>query len=302
MPPTDLLLEPFRADFMARALLGASLVAVVCAIAGTWVVVRGMAFLGEAMAHGMLPGVAAASLLGVHPLVGAAASAAAMSAGVSYLGRGGKLGDDTVIGLLFVAMLATGVIIVSQSRSFAVDLTAILFGDVLAIRPADIAVLTAALVAAVAVAAAFHRGFVALSFDARVAAVLGLRPRLSRAVLVGLVTLAVVASYSAVGTLLVVGLLLAPAVAAGQWVARIPAVIALAAVFGVTAVYLGLVVSWHAATAAGASIAAAAIALAALSALARAAVGKLTKARTPAQGAGPAPSPTTLEGARHAHR
>ena len=260
------LLDPFSTDFMLRALIGGALVAVLCAVVGTWVVVRGMAFLGEAMAHGMLPGVALASLLGLPVVAGAAVSALVMSLGVSLVARRGRISQDTSIGLLFVGMLALGVIIVSHSRSFATDLTAILFGDILAIRASDLAPLAIALSVALATAVVFHRSFVALSFDPRVASTMRLRPRLAHVVLVGLVTLAVVASYGAVGSLLVVGLLLAPPVAAGQWARRIPSTMLLATLLGIFAVATGLLVSWHASTAAGASIAVSAITIAALSA------------------------------------
>jgi zinc/manganese transport system permease protein len=263
------LTDPFSVDFMLRALVGGGLVATICAVVGTWVVVRGMAFLGEAMGHGMLPGVALAGLIGVPAIGGAAVSAVVMSLGVSAISRRGRLSQDTSIGLLFVGMLSLGVIIVSHSRSFAVDLTAILFGDILAIGTTDIATLAVALAVTVAVAAFFHRSFVALSFDERVAATLRLRPRFARAVLTGLVTLAIVASYGAVGSLLVVGLLLGPAVAAAPWTERIPGTMLLAVVFGLAAVTVGLLVSWHAGTAAGASIAFSSVTLAALSAAVR---------------------------------
>jgi len=268
---------PFAADFMLRALGGGVLVAALCGIVGTWVVIRGMAFLGEAMAHGLLPGVAAAALLGLPPVLGAAVSASIMTAGVGLVSRRARLTQDTSIGLLYVAMLSIGVIIVSRSRSFATDLTAILFGDVLAIRGSDLVFLALALVATLALTAVFHRPFVALAFDPRVAQTLGLRPRLAQVVLVGLVTLVVVASYQAVGSLLVVGLLLAPAVAAGHWTRRIPSTMALAVAFGSAAVVAGLLVSWHASTAAGASIAACSVALAAASAAARSSATRLRR-------------------------
>ncbi|MFD2340321.1 zinc ABC transporter permease AztB [Clavibacter michiganensis subsp. tessellarius] len=264
------ILEPFALDFLQRALLGGALVAILCGVVGTWVVIRGMAFLGEALAHGMLPGVALATVLGLPVLVGGALSAVAMSLGIAALQRRGRLSYDTSIGLLFVAMLALGVVVVSHSGSFATDATSILFGDILAIAPVDIALLAGAAVVGLGVAWAFHRPLVALALDPRIAAVLRLGPRSAQAALVGLVTLAVVASYQAVGSLLVVGLLLAPAVAAGHWTARIPTRMALAAVLGIASVLVGLLVSWHAATAAGASVAATAIAVAALSGIARA--------------------------------
>lgn len=266
------ILDPFALDFLQRGMLGGALVAILCAIVGTWVVIRGMAFLGEALAHGMLPGVALATVLSLPVLVGGAISAVAMSVGIGALQRRARLSYDTSIGLLFVSMLALGVIVISHSGSFATDATAILFGDILAITQSDLVLLAAAAIAGLIVAVLFHRSFVALSLDARIAAVLGLGPRIAQAALVGLVTLAVVASYQAVGSMLVVGLLLAPAVAAGHWTTRIPTRMALAAVFGVTAVFIGLLVSWYAATAAGASVAASAILLACLSWVARTAL------------------------------
>ena len=102
------LTDPFSLEFVQRALLGGALVAVLCAVAGTWVIVRGMAFLGEALAHGMLPGVALATVLGLPVLLGAAASAVAMSLGIGVLQRRARLSYDTSIGLLFVGMLASG--------------------------------------------------------------------------------------------------------------------------------------------------------------------------------------------------
>ncbi|MBB3159223.1 zinc/manganese transport system permease protein/manganese/iron transport system permease protein [Microbacterium proteolyticum] len=251
--------DPFSFEFVQRALLGGVLVAILCAIAGTWVIVRGMAFLGEALAHGMLPGVALATVLGLPVLLGAAASAVVMSLGIGALQRRAKLSYDTSIGLLFVGMLALGVIVISHAGSFATDATAILFGDILAIGVGDLIVLAVAVVVGLTAAVVAHRSLVALAIDERVARVLGLRPRVAQTVLVGLVTLAVVASYQAVGSLLVVGLLVAPAVAARQWAHRIPTTMVLAAAIGASAVAAGLLISWHAATAAGATIAASAI-------------------------------------------
>ncbi|WP_203135746.1 zinc ABC transporter permease AztB [Microbacterium sp. JZ31] len=260
---------PFGADFVLRALLGGALVAVICGVVGTWVIIRGMAFLGEAIGHGMLPGVAVATVIGAPAVLGAAVSAIAMSAAIGALQRRGRLTYDTSIGLLFVGMLSLGVIIVSHARSFATDATTILFGDILAIGEGDILLLAFAAVLTIVLAAAFHRTFVATAFDRRIAQALGLRPQLAQIVLTGLVTLAVVASYQAVGSLLVVGLLLGPAVAARAWTTRIPSTMLLAAALGTAAVVIGLLVSWHAGTAAGASIAGSAILLAGLSALLR---------------------------------
>ncbi|PZE89059.1 metal ABC transporter permease [Curtobacterium sp. MCLR17_039] len=282
------LTDPFSVDFMVRALVGGSLAAVLCAVVGTWVLVRGMAFLGEALSHGMLPGVAIATLTGIPPVLGAAVSAGVMVLGVGALRRRARLSYDTSIGLLFVGMLALGVIIVSSSRSFATDVTAILFGDVLAVTRADVGGLALAAAVALAVAVAFHRPFTALAFDTRKATTLGLHPRLAEVVLIGLVTLAVVASYRAVGTLLVVGLLLAPAAAARAWTRHVASTMLLGAGIGAAAVLVGLLVSWHAGTAAGASIAAVAVGSVVVSRALAVVVLRRTPIPTPARAAAPA--------------
>ncbi|ONF68740.1 zinc ABC transporter permease AztB [Amycolatopsis keratiniphila] len=260
------LLIPFEVSFVQRALVAGVLVSAVCAVVGTWVVLRGMAFIGDAMSHGMLPGVAIASLTGVNLLIGAAISAGVMALGVTALGRSRRLSEDTTIGLLFVGMLASGVIIVSHSRSFAVDLTGFLFGDVLAVGSGDLVGLAITLLVVGVVALVGHRAFTALTFDVRKAHTLGLRPRLANAVLLGLVTLTIVASFRVVGTLLVFGLLIAPAAAALFWSRRITTIMLIAALLGITATVGGLLVSWHWGTAAGATIAAGAVLLFFLSA------------------------------------
>ncbi|WP_067843971.1 zinc ABC transporter permease AztB [Nocardia lijiangensis] len=269
------LIAPFEVSFVQRALWGGLLVSCLCAIAGTWVVVRGMAFLADAMAHGMLPGIAIAALLGGNLLVGAAFSAGAMALGVSALTRNARLSADIGIGLLFVGMLSIGVVIVSRAQSFAVDLTGFLFGDVLAIQGRDLVCLAFALLAAAAVALLGHRAFVALAFDPRTAHTLGLRPKLAQVALVALITLAIVASFHIVGTLLVFGLLIAPPAAAMYWAHRIPVIMAVAALLGSAATVAGLLISWHLGTAAGATIAAFAVALFFLSAAASALRGRI---------------------------
>jgi ABC-type Mn2+/Zn2+ transport system permease subunit len=251
--------EPFGSDVVQRALLAGLVVACLCAVVGTWVVLRGAAFLGDAMSHGVLPGVAAASVLGGNIFVGAMVAALAMAYGVSAISSSSRLSADTSIGLLLVGMLAAGVIIVSHSQSYAVDLTGFLFGDVLAVRASDIALLATAFVLTAVAAAVGRRAFVAASFDPRKAATLGLRPEIAAAALTVLIAVAIVASFRVVGTLLVFGLLIAPPAAAVIWANTIPQIMTAAAVIGCAAVGLGLVVSWHAATAGGATIAAVAV-------------------------------------------
>jgi ABC-type Mn2+/Zn2+ transport system permease subunit len=258
---THWLLDPFQADMVLRALVAGVIAACLCSLVGCWVLLRRSVFLGEAMTHGMLPGVAIAALLGVSLMAGGLVAALVMAFGVAAIGRSPKLSSDTSIGLLLVGMLALGVIVVSRSQSFAVDLTGFLFGDVFAVRTTDLAVLAAALLLTFCAVVAGHRAFVAVTFDPRKAATLGLRPHLAIPVLTVLMAVAMVASFHVVGTLLVLGLLVAPPAAALMWASSIPRVMLLSAVIGSTAVYLGLLISWYAGTAGGATIAGVAVLL-----------------------------------------
>lgn len=257
----DWLADPFEFEFMRRALLAGVLVAVTTSVVGVWVVVRGLTFMGDALAHGVLPGIAVAFLVGFDVTVGAAGGAAVMVAGIHVVTRRTRLAEDTGIGLLFVGMLALGVVVISRAGSFATDLTAFLFGDVLAVDTADLWLQAVAAALAVAGVAAFHRPFLALSFNEDKAHILGLRPRLAHVVMLGLVALAVVSSFRAVGTLLVFGLLVGPPATASLLVRRLPAMIVTAVALGVLAVVAGLVVSFHHDTAASATIAGTSVAV-----------------------------------------
>ncbi|KAA9393324.1 metal ABC transporter permease [Kocuria coralli] len=251
----DILLTPFEVSFVARALVAGAFAAVLCACIGTWVVLRGLAFFGDAMSHGMLPGVAIASILGGNLMLGAALSALVMSIGVVWTSREAKLSQDVSIGLQFIGMLALGVVIVSHSESFAVDLTSFLFGDVLGVRRDDVLIIgIAALVTAIA-CWILHRPFVALAFDEQKATTLGMRPHWAHLAMLALTALATVASFQIVGTLLVFGLLIGPPATVTLVARTIPAIMAGAALLGVTQIYAGLLISWYAETAAGATIA-----------------------------------------------
>ncbi|OZD02393.1 ABC transporter permease [Rhodococcus sp. 06-235-1A] len=251
----DWLLDPFAVSFVQRALVAGMIVSILCALVGTWVVLRGMAFLSEAVSHGMLPGVAVAYLLSANLLVGAAISAVAMIGGVAWVTRNSRLSEDTGIGLLFVGMLALGVVIVSRARSFATDLTSFLFGDVLSATYADLAFLIVATAVALVASVLAYRPFVALVFDERKAHTFGFRPRLAHVVLLALVVLAIVASFRIVGTLLVFGLLVAPSATAYLFGRSIAVSMIIATLLGWSATVFGLLVSWNADTAAGATIA-----------------------------------------------
>ncbi|MGO3471645.1 MAG: zinc ABC transporter permease AztB [Brevibacterium aurantiacum] len=251
----EFLLAPFEVSFVQRALTAGVLAAVLCGCIGAWVVLRGLAFFGDAMSHGMLPGVAIAALLGGHLMIGAAVSALVMAAGITWVSRESKLSQDVGIGLLFVGMLSVGVVIVSHSQSFAVDLTSFLFGDVLGVRSQDLLALGVACCLGVLACVLLRRPFLALAFDERKAATLRMRPGWAHAAILVLTALAVVASFQVVGTLLVFGLLIGPPATAYLLCDRIGLIMITASTIGAAATVVGLLVSWYAQTSAGATIA-----------------------------------------------
>ncbi|WP_211323361.1 zinc ABC transporter permease AztB [Amycolatopsis palatopharyngis] len=248
------LTDPFTYDFMQAALAAALLTGLTTALVGTWVVLRGMAFMGDALAHGVLPGLTLAYLLEVSLFVGATIAAVVVIGGVSFVQRRTRLRVDTGIGLLFVGMLALGVIIASKAQSYAGDLTAILFGDVLAVTGADIRVAAVAALAALALTVLLYRPFIALALNERQAAVLGLRPRLAHVALLALLAAAIIASFRAVGVLLVFGFLIAPPATATLVTRRVPVMMAAAAGFAAIGVLGGLLVSFHLGTAGSATM------------------------------------------------
>ncbi|HSP29831.1 MAG TPA: zinc ABC transporter permease AztB [Ilumatobacteraceae bacterium] len=252
--------DAFASDITRRALVGGLIAATTTSLIGTWVVVRGLAFFGDAMAHGVLPGIALAVIWGFDLTLGAMASAIVMVFGINLVHRTTKLGDDTGIGLLFVGMLALGVVIISRTDSFAGDLTSFLFGDVLGVRDSEIRLGLGALVVTAIGLVLGHRSFLALSINRDKAETLGLRPGLAHAVMLSLLALAVVASFRVVGTLLVFGLMVAPPATAVLLVRRIPVAMIVAVGFGWLSVVLGLAISYHADTAASATMAGIAVA------------------------------------------
>jgi ABC-type Mn2+/Zn2+ transport system permease subunit len=251
----DWFADAFSSELTQRALVAGLLAAVTTSVIGIWVVVRGMSFMGDALAHGVLPGIALAFVWGVDVTVGALVSTVVMVAGIDVVHRRARLPEDTGIGLLFVGMLALGVIIISREDTFAGDLTSFLFGDILGVDEADLVLQGAAAAFTVAAVMLLYRPFLALSFHREKAAALGLRPGLAHVAMMVLLALAVVSSFRVVGTLLVFGLLVAPPATATLLVRRLPAAMALGAVLGCLAVVLGLTISYHADTAASATVA-----------------------------------------------
>jgi len=239
---------------MLQALIAGVLVGVSCSIAGTFIVLRGLAFIGDALAHGVLPGIALALLFGYSGILGAAVGAVCMIGGVTLITQRSKLSSDTAIGLLFVGMLSLGVVIISRSNSFAGDLTRILFGEILGISPDAIIIQLVATVVIGIIAFVCARPFMLLSFDPDQAKVAGFSPRLYHSVMLFMIAATIIVSFQTVGTLLVFGLLVAPAAAGAMIARRIGATIVWAVVFSTSSVYAGLLLSYHFALSAGAAI------------------------------------------------
>jgi ABC-type Mn2+/Zn2+ transport system permease subunit len=260
MTLTDWLVDPFvQSVTMQRALAAGTFAAIACGLVGTWVVLRGMTFIGDALAHGVLPGLAIATLVGLNPTIGAFLSAGVMIGGIALVGRRARLNEDAAIGLLFVGMLALGVLIVSRSRSFAGDLTGFLFGGITSVTRGDLVLGAVVAVGVLIVVVLGYRAFLVLSFNRDAATLMGLRPGWAHAVLMVAITATVVASFKTVGTLLVFALITAPAAAAVQVVRRVRWVLVTSVLLAQLSVVVGLLVSWHARLAAGAAMAVCAV-------------------------------------------
>lgn len=259
----SLLLDPFEPEFMRNGAVAAMLVGVLCGTVGCFVVMRGSALLAESVAHGVLPGVAGAVLLTAGTsgepsrgavLLGALAGGVATAAGTSVIRRRTRLREDTATAVVFVFMLALGVVLISRVEGFAVDLTAFLFGDVLSVPRWEVG-LTAGLTAVVlALVWLLYRPFVLVSFDRRRAASLGVPVERTELLLMVILALAVVVGFTIVGALLVLGLLIAPPATAALVTRGLPAMMAVSAAIAAASGPLGLLISWHFEVAAGASI------------------------------------------------
>jgi ABC-type Mn2+/Zn2+ transport system permease subunit len=251
----DWLTTPFELAFQQRAFIGGSLAAIALAVVGTWVVIRGMTFLGDALVHGVIPGIALAILFDFNVMIGALLAAVVMIMGINLVHHQTTFSEDTGIGLLFVGMLGSGVILISRTASYTGSLTGILFGDALGVTSGDVWLLAIIAVVALAATGVLYRPFLVLSFNDRKAKLLGMQPRIAHGALLGLVMLTIVGSFQTVGTLLVFGLLVGPPATAALVVRRVPFIMLTAAFIGVLSVAAGLIISYHANTSGSATMA-----------------------------------------------
>ena len=248
-------IEPFALGFQQRALFGGAIAALMASTVGTWLVLRGMSFFGDAFVHGVVPGVAAALVLGQSPLLGAALAALVMVLAIEWVQRRTPLGVDTSIGLLFVGMLALGVVVLSRLDSYSGSLTSILFGDALGVSWSDIEGQAIVLVIVLVASIVLYRPLVSLSLNRDKAQLLGMNPRRTHVALLALIALAIIGSYQSVGTLLVLGLLIGPPAVASLLVNTIPRLMVTAGLIGVGSVWLGLTLSYYWGTAGSATMA-----------------------------------------------
>ncbi|WP_419841857.1 metal ABC transporter permease [Candidatus Poriferisodalis sp.] len=256
-------IDPFtQSAFMRNALWAALLTVATTSVVGTWVVLRGMTFLGDAFAHGVLPGIAAAYIVGFSTTLGALAAAVAMAGGIYLIRNCSPLSEETSIGVLFVGFLALAVVVMSSGAgAYSGDLTRFLFGSITGIDNGDLRRQAVAAAISVVGIVVGHRAFFVMTFDETQARLAGMRPRLAHAALLTLLAISVVASYETVGSLLVLAFLVAPAATASLLVRRVPRIMVCAVGLGAIAAVIGLLVSYHHDTAAGATMALATVVL-----------------------------------------
>ncbi|WP_419839898.1 metal ABC transporter permease [Candidatus Poriferisodalis sp.] len=255
--PSGWWVEPFVDNvFMRRALWAALLAVLTTSVVGTWVVLRGLTFLGDAFAHGVLPGIAFAYIIGFSTTLGALAAALLMVAGVHLIRNFSPLSEETSIGVLFVGFLALAVVIMSSGAgAYSGDLTRFLFGSITGIDSGDLRRQAIAAAVSVGCTVLLHRALFVATFDEAQAQLAGMRPKLAHAALLALLAIAIVSSFEAVGSLLVFAFLVAPAATASLLVRRVPRIMMTAVVLGAIAALVGLLVSYHHDTAAGATMA-----------------------------------------------
>ncbi len=240
--------------FMRDAALAATLAVVCTSTIGTWVLLRGLTFLGDALAHGVLPGIAIAWAFGANTSLGAIIAALVMVGGISTIRSNSPLPDDASIGILFVGFLALAVVVMSSSQG-AGDLSRFLFGSISAVDGSDIARLGVIAVVAVTSIVFLHRALLMGTFDPLQSKMAGFRPQLVHGALLALIALVIVASFETVGSLLVFAFLVAPPATASLIARRVSKIVLLAVGIGVMCSYVGLIISYHQRTAAGATMA-----------------------------------------------
>jgi manganese/iron transport system permease protein len=252
--PIDLFFEPLGYDFFVRALVASALVGVACAVVGSFVVLKGMSFIGDAVSHAAFPGIVIAYMLGLPIIFGGAIAAIGTALGIGALTRRSGLRADSIIGVLFAGMFALGVALFSSIPNYVGDLFAFLFGDVLGISVSDMIALSVLVIALLLVIRALWKELLFATFDPLGAGAAGLPVRRLDDLLLILIAVTIVISLQAVGIVLVVAMITTPAATAQLLVKRFSQMIGVAALIGVTAAVAGLYLSYALDLASGAAI------------------------------------------------
>lgn len=253
-----LLLTPLQYEFMQRGMIAAILVGIVCAVVGTYIVLRGMAFFGDALAHTILPGIALGYLIsgGARDALfwWALGTAVLAALGIGAISKNSQIKEDTAIGIIFAGMFALGIAMISTVRSYAVDLSHFLFGDVLSVSPQNLRLILIFGGIVLLFVFAFYKEFMTLSFDPVLAATLRLPVGLLNNLLLALIAVTVAVSLQTVGVALMVAMLVTPAATAYLLTHRLSTMMALAAVFASLSGAIGLYLSYYLSIASGAAI------------------------------------------------
>lgn len=250
----QLLSDPFTHDFMLRGLWAALLVGVVCPILGTYVVLRGMAFFGDALAHIILPGVVLSFLLGWPMAIGALLVGLLAALGIGAISQRTEIREDAAIGVVFAGAFALGVALLSLQGSYAVDLTHILFGDLLGVSIPDLILLSGLGLGVLVTILALYKEFLVLSFDPVLATTLRLPVRFLKNLQLVLLAVVIVISLQAVGVALVLAMLVTPASTARMLTRRLPVMMLGGAALGSLSALLGLYISYYGNIASGPAI------------------------------------------------
>jgi len=248
------LLDPMQYVFMQRGLIAALIIGVLCAVIGCYVVLRSMAFLGDALAHAILPGVAIAYLLGGSLLIGALVAAIVVAIAIGFFSRGGMIREDTAIGILFAAALSLGVALISSIRTYAVDLSHIMFGNILGVSAADLWLVGVLSALVLIILVVLYRPFLVVTFDPVLAKTLRLPTEGLRNLMLILLAVTIVVSMQTVGIGLVAAMLVTPAAAAYLLTSRLPMMMVVSGLIGGLSSLIGLYLSYHLSIASGAAI------------------------------------------------
>lgn len=243
----------FQYDFLQKAFITSIMVGVICGVIGCFIILRGMALMGDAISHAVLPGVAISYALGINFFFGAVFTGVLTAIGIGYVSQNSRIKQDTAIGIIFTAAFALGIILITLLKS-STDLYHILFGNVLAVRPIDMWVTLAVGVIILAAVYFFYKELLVTSFDPTMAKAYGLPNNLIHYLLMTLLTMATVTSLQTVGIVLVVAMLITPAATAYLLTNRLSVMIFLAAAIGTVASIIGLYFSFTYNLASGATI------------------------------------------------